>query len=276
MPTPYLPVELCTQIFEHFQLTSRDLAWHDAKLKLQEDFIKLHTLRNICLVSKNFHRIAWPILYRVFPFTSGSLEFEKHATNDGESRDELYLQTLHRNPAYADALRFIYMDSSRPDDEYCIYDESALATQVRTSHVDGSCYVLQPGSRLKRIQGVEAKQGLYEYFLAVVLLMCRNVQGLHLVSPICEYPVSSRLDHALSLATLELPSVCTDPFDSKTRQCQILRKLRKITVSFEGECVCAAVFFPMQKPFLAFPNLAVRLSGDTDLAGHVLVLSRES
>jgi hypothetical protein len=103
---------------------------------------------------------------------------------------------------------------------------------------------LQPGSRLKRIQGVEAKQGLYEYFLAVVLLMCRNVQGLHLVSPICEYPVSSRLDHALSLATLELPSVCTDPFDSKTRQCQILRKLRKITVSFEGECVCAAVSFP--------------------------------
>ena len=79
--------------------------------------------------------------------------------NDGESRDELYLQTLHRNPSYADALRFIYMDLSRPDNEYCIGDEPALATQVRTSRVDGSCYVLQPGSRLKRFQGVEAKQG---------------------------------------------------------------------------------------------------------------------
>ena len=244
MPTPHLPVELWTQIFEHFQLTSRDIPWHDVKLKLEEDFIKLHMLRNICLVSKSFHRIAWPILYRVFPFTSGSLEYGKHATNDGDSRDELYLQTLHRNPAYADALRFIYLDLSRPDDEYCIYDESALATQVRTSHVDGSRYVLQPGSRLKRIQGVEAKQGLYEYFLAVVLLMCRNVQGLHLISPICEYPVSSRLDHALSLATLELPGVCAGPSASTTRQCQIFQNLRKMTVRFEGQCLCAAVSFP--------------------------------
>lgn len=116
-------MELCTQIFEHFQLTSRGIESKersDIEAKRRDDVIKLDTLRSICLVSKSFHWIASPILYRVFPFTSDSLGCGTHATNNDESRDELYLQTLHQNPAYADALRFINMDVSRPDDENCV------------------------------------------------------------------------------------------------------------------------------------------------------------
>jgi hypothetical protein len=122
MSTQYLPAELWTQIFEHFQLTTRnyegDIAEFDTKVKCREDLVTLDTLRSLCLVSKTFHRTATPTLYRVFPFTSSSLGFGNHATNNGESKDELYLQTPHRNPTYADALRFIYMDVSRPSDEH--------------------------------------------------------------------------------------------------------------------------------------------------------------
>lgn len=233
MSSPYLPVELCTQIFEHFQLTSRDIATTDIESRRREDFIKLHTLRNICLVSKSFHRIAWPILYRVFPFTSDLLQYGKCATNHGESRDELYLQTLYRIPAYADALRFIYMDVSRPKNEYC---RPPSVPPASAYHVDGSCYVLQPGSRLRRFQGTETKQGMYEYFLALVLIMCRNVQGLHLTTPNCEDPDSSLLDEALTLAYVDLPSICTSSSESKAGKQQILRRLRTITVAFEGFC----------------------------------------
>lgn len=243
MSTRNLPVELWTQIFEHFQLNTRDyegdLEEFDIKVKRRDDFISLDTLRSICLVSKTFHRTASPILYRVFPFTSDSLEFRNHATSSGESRDELYLQTLHRNPAYADALRFIYMDVSRPLAEYCIDCVPASRPTLPpalTSNVDSSCYVLQPASRIKRVQGTEAKQGLYEYFLALVLLMCRNVQGMHLATPNCEYPESSLLDEALSLAAVELPSLFAHPLDLEIGRYHILQKLRTITVAFSGDC----------------------------------------
>lgn len=148
MSTRHLPVELWTQIFEHFQLTTRDyegdMAEFDIRVKRRDDFSKLKTLRSICLVSKSFHQVAWPILYRVFPFTRDSLQYEWHFKHNGGCTDELYLQALHRNPAYADALRFIYMDASRPQNEFC------PPPPVHAHHVDGSYYVLEPGSCLRR------------------------------------------------------------------------------------------------------------------------------
>ena len=242
MLTPYLPVELWSLIFEYLQLTSRNTESNersDIEAKRRDDIIKLDTLHSICLVSKTFHRIASPILYRVLPFTSDSLELGNHAPNNGESRDELYLHTLHRNSAYADALRFIYMDVSRPSAEYCIDcipPSRAPVPPARTSHVDGSCYVLQPGPRLKRFQGTETKRGMYEYFLALVSFMYRNVQDVQLTTPNCEYPESSLLDEALSLAVVDLPSICTHPFDLEVGRSKILQHLRTITVAFEGDC----------------------------------------
>lgn len=89
MLTPYLPVEIWNQIFEYLQLTLHVIESEDIEAKRRDDFIKLDTLRNICLASKTFHRIASPILYRVFPFTSDSQGFGNHAPNNGDSRDEL-------------------------------------------------------------------------------------------------------------------------------------------------------------------------------------------
>ena len=91
MSSRFLPMELYSQIFEHFQLTTRDIATTDVTVKGRDVFIKLERLCSICLVSNDLHRIAWPILYRVFPFTSDSLGYMNYVTNDGGTKDVLYL-----------------------------------------------------------------------------------------------------------------------------------------------------------------------------------------
>jgi hypothetical protein len=103
----HLPVELNSQIFECFQLRTYEDVTIDIKLKWRDDLVRHGTLRGICLVSSDFHRIAWPILYRVFPFTSELLDLGNHTPNHCETRDKLYLETLRRQPPYADALRFV-------------------------------------------------------------------------------------------------------------------------------------------------------------------------
>jgi len=202
MTNRHLPAELYTQIFEYFQLTTCDIVTTGVQLKRQDDIVRLHTLCSICLVSSDFHHAAWPILYRVFPFTSDSLGFKKKQTpNHGENRDELYLQTIRRKSSYADALQFIYMDVR--------HIETGYLSEV-------------------------PKQGSYEFFLALVLLTCRNIQGFHLTSLDCERAGTSILDEALTRAVVELPGVHALPFDLEAGQHQILRSVTAITISIDN------------------------------------------
>jgi hypothetical protein len=105
-----LPEELQTLVLEHLALPG--CKWSDSDDWPQQDIVPEHliSLSNVCLVSKNLHRLAWPILYRAF--TNGE-PLEGPSPNH-RLEPSLFLRTICLKPEYGMALRTLSIDLCTP------------------------------------------------------------------------------------------------------------------------------------------------------------------
>jgi hypothetical protein len=105
-----LPEELQTLVLEHLALPG--CRWSESDDWPQRDIVPEHltSLSNVCLVSKNLHRLAWPLLYRAF--TNAELLDGPSQTPKLES--SLFLRTICLQPEYGLALRSLSIDLGAP------------------------------------------------------------------------------------------------------------------------------------------------------------------
>ena len=101
-----LPEELQTQVLEWLALPGHK--WSDSDDWPQGDIVPEHlaSLSKVCLVSKNLHRLAWPILYQAF--TNAELR-DRHSQTP-KLEPSLFLRTICLKPEYGLALRSLSID----------------------------------------------------------------------------------------------------------------------------------------------------------------------
>lgn len=105
-----LPEELQTLVLEHLALPG--YKWSDSDDWPQRDVVPEHlaSLSNVCLVSKNLHRLAWPILYRAFT----NAELLDRSSETPRLEASLFLRTICLKPEYGLALRSLSIDLCTP------------------------------------------------------------------------------------------------------------------------------------------------------------------
>lgn len=105
-----LPEELQTLVLEHLALPG--CRWSISDEWPQRDIVPEHltSLSNVCLVSKNLHRLAWPILYRAFT----NPELRVRSSQNPKLEPSPFLRTICLKPEYGLALRSLSIDLGTP------------------------------------------------------------------------------------------------------------------------------------------------------------------
>ena len=105
-----LPEELQTLVLEHLALPG--CRWSISDEWPQRDIVPEHltSLSNVCLVSKNLHRLAWPILYRAFT----NAELRVRSSQNPKLEPSPFLRTICLKPEYGLALRSLSIDLGTP------------------------------------------------------------------------------------------------------------------------------------------------------------------
>lgn len=184
-----LPVELTTMILEHLDPSILD-----------HRRLHLETLSNVCLASKAFHGLAWPILYRDF---APQLEMPKTV----EKVTSQYLRTICLEPKYGLALRKLKINEWRASEmmdgddlwQLLYQSEATLAallrwrarafwlgkdedkssqpreTRVSNDRSDGESLA----ASLQHLLGM----GLPEAQMALLLLLCPHITSLTISTP---------------------------------------------------------------------------------------------
>ncbi|GAB7328084.1 hypothetical protein MBLNU13_g00121t1 [Cladosporium sp. NU13] len=105
-----LPEELQTLVLEHLALPG--CRWSVSDEWPQRDIVPEHlaSLSNVCLVSRNLHRLAWPILYRAFT----NAELRDRSSQPPKLEPSLFLRTICLKPEYGSTLRSLSIDLGTP------------------------------------------------------------------------------------------------------------------------------------------------------------------
>lgn len=272
---PSLPEELLVSIFDYLTLpehvpSDEDLEATDTEDEppgvdsdnRQEFHERLATLRKICLVSKAFHRLAWPALYRTF--------------NDDLHSLSLFLRTVCMKPEYGLALRSLHSagwtatGAMNPDELLEMLQNDATLTALFQWRARGFWLGEEedyeenpaPSGALKLFLLRSLNLGTQDGHMVLLLLLCPNVKVVDLAPP---------LDFGDCVVTRFFVTMLSHDFSS--RQLPALSVLNGDFEQEESDFILAQMFgaqWPsqaLQKPrvFQHLQTLSIRYPGLPDM-----------
>ncbi|KAM0715166.1 hypothetical protein Q7P37_009631 [Cladosporium fusiforme] len=256
------------------------------------------TLHSICLTSKNFHRLAWPILYR--GFTSRALSIGSGEI-DVASQPSSLLRTICLKPEYGSALRSLSIEEWAPIeamdamDLFNILQGDATIVALFQWRAKGFWLGDEPESdddtlsfpgqsenfeSLQRSLHRSLNMGLVDGHMTMLLLMCPNIRDLD-ISPPVDFATSNiaqllRLVLSKDFISKPLPDPIPDfeeeesdyivaqmfgarwP-DQKLQKPLVLQQLRTLTIRSPGVTSRDLKFF---KQLMSLPSLeTLRVDG---------------
>lgn len=190
----------------------------DSQLEVVE---RMRTLHSVCLASKSFHRLAWPILYR--GFTTRLLVTDE--TEEVVPQPSTLLRTICLKPEYGLALRSLSIGDWDPIEAMDAMDLFNLlqgdATIVALFHWRAKAFWFGDESEsevtsfpeelndmdpIQRSLHRSLNMGLMDGHMALLLLMCPNIRELDISPP---------LDFGSSTFAKLLRTVLSQEFKSK-------------------------------------------------------------